>query len=626
MTLKEREEFIANYTIKSAEEKEYLENHLKVGLVLKMTGEKSEILGQTIPNTFDYKKYLYAKRIYFVFKVKSLEILNHPISVFSKFKNIFDERIRKLGDDAYLRAFVLGDKTKMDGEVYDSIVHNGVSHLFALSGMHLSLVYVLLSKLLHKFKYKKVIIYLVLFGYLFLTGFSVSFLRAILFMILLDVNKKFNLGISSIKILFLTATFLLLYEPFFIFQVGFWYTFVITFSLLFSHDLLKDKGKIKQVILVSLITFLFGFPITVYINYEVNLLSILNNILLVPFISTIVFPFALLTFFVPFLLPIFHFFTLFLEWSNHFCLEFAIPFIVGKINLGEVFLYYFLLIFSIHFSFKKGYFFLLLFVCFLYNKNLFDNHYSVYFIDVSQGDSALFVSPRNKEVIMVDTGGKVRNKTEDFQKPIKESSLSKNILLFLKSIRVRKIDLLLLSHGDLDHLGYALDIGESIKIKNVMLNQDKVNLYEKELVQKYKRIVDYNSKAFSFSTYFTGMYDNENDNSIVSKLKIYDYQFLMMGDASKKVEEKLLSQNISADFIKLGHHGSKTSSSKDFLEKVNPKYAIISAGRNNLYHHPSKETLNTLETLHIKSLNTQELGTIQIKINKKGYHILSTFT
>lgn len=629
MELKQKEKILATYYIKSKEEKEYLEEHLKMGLHLRLVGKKSEVLSNTIPNTFDYKDYLYHERIYFTFSVLELEILDTTIDFFSNVKNSFIKRLEKLENDAYIRAFVLGDKTLMDADIYQNIVKNGVSHLFALSGMHLSLVYLVLSKFFSKCKRKKLWIYLFLLFYLFLTGCSVSFLRAILFLFLLDCNKKWGLSLSSVKVLFLTACILLFWEPFFIYNVGFWYTFVVTFSLLFCRNLLKNKGKFKQILLVSIITFLFGLPISLYINYEVNLFSVFNNILFVPFISTFVFPLALLTFFLPFLLPIFQFLTHVLEGLNQMSLHFVIPIVFGKISLWEVVLAYLFLLIGFGVRKKKYFFFFLLLLFFSYHKNIFDSNYHVYFLDVGQGDATLFVAPRGKEVILIDTGGKVNlEKKEEFQLRNKEFSLADIIVTFLKSIRVRKISLLLLTHGDLDHLGYAEEIGESIPYQKVLFNHGELNDYEKKLVEKYLVVKGYSSKYFHYTHYFTKVYSNENDNSLITRFCVSSTCFLMMGDVSKAVEKDLMnSYSFSSTFLKVGHHGSNTSSSLDFLKFVQPHYAIISSGRNNRYHHPSKETIENLEKLDITIFNTQNKGTIEIRLNKKGeYHIFPTLS
>lgn len=621
MLLKDKEKISATYYIQSKEEKEYLEKNLKIGLEICLFGKKSEIRENTIPNIFNYKEYLYHERIYFVFSVSKIELLENQIDLFSNLKNFFDARLKRLGDNAYLKAFILGDKTLLDADVYKSIVSNGVSHLFALSGMHLSLVYFLLSKLLFKLKFKKIFIYLFLFFYLFLTGFSVSFLRAILFMLFLAINKKFEFHLSSIKVLFFTACLLLFYEPFYVFNVGFWYTFVVTFSLLYCYDLLKNKKKVMQTILVSVITFLFSLPITIFINYEINLLSILNNLFFVPFISIFVFPAALVTFLFPFFFPIFQGLVSILEGMNAFSYHFAIPLIVGKITLWEMFLYYVFLVFGIKCKQKKYFVFLILWLFLMYNKNIFVPYYSVYFLDVGQGDATLFVAPRGKEAILIDTGGKVSfGEKKEFQIRNKESNLADNLVTFFKSIRVRHIDLLLITHGDQDHLGYAEDIGKKIRYQKVMLNLGDVNSLENNIKNKYPIVEDYVSKYFSYKTYTTKIYNNENDNSLVTNWCIGPYCFLMMGDASLEVEKNILSKyDVSATFLKVGHHGSKTSSSKEFIAAVHPKYSIISVGKNNRYGHPNSETLENLKSTTI--YRTDKDGTILVKIKKNKLKI-----
>lgn len=625
MILKDKEKIRATYYIKSNEEKISLIQDLKIGRILKLKGEKKDVIGMTIPNTFDYKKYLYNQHIYFCFQVSQIEILNTKIGFLQTIKNKMEMRIQSLGNNSYLRAFILGDKSFIASDEYDNIMENGVSHLFALSGMHLSLLSLFLSKILKKFKGKKIVIYLFLGLYLFITSFPVSFLRAILFMLLLDFNKQMGLSLSKLKVLCLTFFLLLLVNPFYVYNIGFWYTFIVTFSLLFCSSGLNRKNKILQIVMVSLITFLFSLPISIYLNYEINLLSIFNNIILVPFISIFVFPCALITFLFPIFFPIFQFFTFLLTWLNDCFAVISIPLVFGKIYLWEVFLFYFLLILSILFWSKKMFCLLSFFLFLFYNQNLFRFHYEVYFLDVGQGDATLFISPQNKEVILIDTGGNVTYQKKEYQIQNKEFNLADNIILFLKSKRIRKIDLLLITHGDKDHIGYAKDIGSKIKIKQVMLNKGKTTDLEKELIKKYKSINQYQSRCFDFQTYFLKIYNNENDNSILTKIKIFDYDFLLMGDASSDVEQDFIKKvNVSSSFLKVGHHGSNSSSSFAFLKNVNPNYAIISSGRNNRYHHPSKETIDNLKKLNISMLNTQEMGTIQVVIRKNGFHIKKT--
>ena len=114
----------------------------------------------------------------------------------------------------------------------------------------------------------------------------------------------------------------------------------------------------------------------------------------------------------------------------------------------------------------------------------------------------------------------------------------------------------------------------------------------------------------------TRKYDNENDNSNVIYTELNGYKFMLMGDASKLKEEDIIKKYKLAkiDFLKVGHHGFKTSSSKEFISKINPKYSIISVGRKNKYSHPNKEILKVLKDSNV--YRTDTLGTIEVKINK----------
>ncbi len=614
--IKEQEKIRVVYYFKNEEEKNTLANTLKIGLTLHIIGKEQTILSPTIPNTFNYKKYLEYQKIYHTFTASKIEILKSKIGLFNTIKNKIDERLKSLGNNSYLRAFIIGDKSLIEEEEYKKIMENGVGHLFALSGMHLSFVYLFFKKLFSKVKYQNVLIYSFLFLYLFITGFSVSFFRAILFLILMDLNCKMHLNISSYKILLLTAFFLLLYNPFYLYNVGFWYTFVVTFSLLYTGKELKGHSKIGQVFGVSLVTFLFSMPISLFIRYEINLFSILCNIILVPFISAFVFPFAILTFLFPIFLPIFRWAISILEFLNTFFQKFSLFIIFGKIHFIDLFVFYLFLLIGFKTRNRNVLVLFFLFLIFLYNKNIFESDYQVYFLDVNQGDSTLFVAPHMKEAILIDTGGLVSFN----QKPT--MSIGENITTFLKSIRVRKIDLLIITHGDYDHIGYASLIGKSIPFKNVMLNEGDRTKEEQELSKKYPIVKEYNSKYFDFETIFLKVYSSENDNSILTKIKIYDKTFLLMGDASSTVENDfLLKDHQKVDFLKVAHHGSKTSSFYTFLKTIQPKYAIISSGRNNLYHHPAQETIERLKKLKITYYNTQDDGTIIVRLNKKGMRL-----
>ncbi len=183
------------------------------------------------------------------------------------------------------------------------------------------------------------------------------------------------------------------------------------------------------------------------------------------------------------------------------------------------------------------------------------------------------------------------------------------------------------SHGDYDHMGEAINLVENFKVENfkvekVIFNCGEFNDLEKELIKVLdKKKIKYYSciKELNIDNnklYFlqTKEYNNEYDNSNVIYTKLNGYKFLFMGDAGVDKEKDILGKYIITDIdvLKVGHHGSKTSSSKEFIDEINPKYGVISVGKNNKYGHLNKEVLNNLEDSKI--YRTDQNGSIMFKI------------
>lgn len=178
-------------------------------------------------------------------------------------------------------------------------------------------------------------------------------------------------------------------------------------------------------------------------------------------------------------------------------------------------------------------------------------------------------------------------------------------------------------------MGEAINLVNNFKVEKVIFNCGPYNDLEKELIKVLnKKKIKYYSciKELNIDKnklYFlqTKEYDNENDNSNVIYTELNGYKFMFMGDASVTTEKEIIDKynfpNI--DVLKVGHHGSRTSSSKDFINEVNPKYSIIGVGKNNRYGHPNKEVLDNLKDSKI--YRTDEDGSIEIKLNKIGYKI-----
>ena len=633
--LKAKEIVIVNYYFKSLNEKTYFVDNLKLGDLISVAGELEEPERNRVFNGFDYKKYLYNKHIFYLMNANNISIMEKNSGLLFYFKNLVMDRINSISKSkGYIMTFILGDKSFIDNEVKESYQDNGISHLFAVSGMHISLFAGIMLFFLKRVSYNNYFNYgmvcLFLLFYLFLAGFSASLLRASVMFILFSINKVFNLKISNINILFIVIITILFIDPFYLFDIGFQFSYLISGTLIMMRwKIGVIKSKLKRSFYVSVVCFLVSFPICIYNFYGTNFMSVLFNLFYIPFVSIIVFPLSLITFVFPFLDSVLYSSIFVMERISLFISSINFGYIIfPKVNFGVYFIYYIV----IFLSFWKIEFVLLFLVMLLIHKGYiyFDSNLYVYYLDVGQGDSALIRLPNNSGNILIDTGGKFFYEMEKWrEKRSKYSIVKSSTIPFLKSFGIKKLDYLILSHGDYDHMGEVINLVENFKVEKVIFNCGEFNDLEKELIKVLdKKKIKYYSciKELNIDNnklYFlqTKEYDNENDNSNVIYTKLDGYKFMFMGDAGVDKEKDILEKyNVSKiDVLKVGHHGSKTSSGKVFIDGINPKYSIISVGKNNRYGHPNKEVLNNLDGSKI--YRTDQDGSIMFKIKKNKLRI-----
>lgn len=212
--------------------------------------------------------------------------------------------------------------------------------------------------------------------------------------------------------------------------------------------------------------------------------------------------------------------------------------------------------------------------------------FQVYTLNIGQGDCSVIVEPFYKSVVMIDCG-----------QSLYRDNVERIIFPFLENKNIHTIDTLILTHDDFDHSGGYDHLKEKVKIKQVIKNsKDKVNVEYPFYLLLQER-----------------MAKDENDSSIISCFTYDHLNYLFMGDASKEIEKQLMdTYDLKADVIKVGHHGSNTSSDAAFLDSLDCRIALISAGYKNKYDHPSTETLKTLDHLHIHTFCTSTNGSIAI--------------
>ena len=573
----------------------------------------------TVFNTFNYRKYLLSKKIMLVSNEATITIKSKNNNLFYSFKTLIKNHIDKYKSKAYLKAFIMGDTSLIEEDIMSNYKTLGISHLFAISGMHVSVFILLIDKFLKKYKVKDIIIIVFLLLFLFITDYSESLLRCSTFFIVSYLNKVLKLSIKNIYLILISAFFLLLINPYLIYSIGFLFSVIITFFIILSNKLIKNQTYVKKLFIMSLICFLASVPILSFYFYKINFLTLVFNIIFIPFVSYLIFPLGLITFLFYPLDNIYMFFLNLLEGLSSFFQNINfLSFVIAKLNIFIIFIYYLTLFLSIK---RNKKILVIYFIILLININIkyFIREDSITFLDVNQGDSNVIIFPFGK-TILIDTGGLY----------LSENSISKNkIIPYLSSIGISKIDLLILTHGDYDHMGEAINLVNNIKIEKVIFNCGEYNNLEKELIKVLdKKKIKYYSciKELNIDKnklYFlqTKEFDNENDNSNVIYTELNGYKFLFMGDAGVDKEKDILDKyNLSnVDVLKVGHHGSKTSSSKEFIDEINPKYGVISVGKNNRYGHPNKEVLNNLE--NSKIYRTDQDGSIKFKIKNDKLEI-----
>lgn len=569
----------------------------------------------TIPNTFNYKKYLYNNKIYKIGKVNNIKILKNNKNFLIKIRNSIKKYV---SFNSYLKLFIIGDKSEIS-DTYENYKDIGIAHLLAISGMHIGILIYLIKKItffLTK-NMQGIIICIILLFYTFIVSFTASVLRVVTTYFLNYLNEVFELKLSRFKIFYFSMLILLFINPFYIFNVGFIYSFLCSFSLILINKYLKKNYFLNLIIITFYLT-LFTLPVTVNLNFEINILVIVANFIMIPFVSYILFPFALIVLIFPFFNNIFNYFTIFMEKIASLINYISFTkIIIPKLNVLFIIIYYILLILFVIYN-KKRYFIFLLFLIFLIKTVPYlDNSFNVYYLDVNQGDSILLIPPNKIDVTLIDTGG------------VYGRNVSKNTIAFLKSIGINKISNLIITHGDYDHMGESINLIKNFKVEKVIFNcgefndleQELIKVLDKKKIKYYSCIKELNIDSNKLYFLNTKEYDNENDNSNVIYTELNGYKFMFMGDASSTTEKEIMSiYNLpDIDVLKVGHHGSRTSSTIEFINEINPKYSIISVGKNNRYGHPNKDTLDNLKDSKI--YRTDQNGSIMFKIKNNKLKI-----
>lgn len=649
----EGRKIFVSYQIKTEDEKEQLTKKPLVGEKVYVEGTLEEPKAKAHEFAFDMKQYLKSEGAIGIVEIARWEFITSKPSLYEKIcrlrfllkKHIENTFPHSLASEA--EALLIGERENMDPDVDRAYQKLGITHLFAISGLHVAIMVALLHEGLLFCKVRKqfvmitLLISLPIYG--ILAGGAPSVWRAVAVVELILLGKFKKLSIDDA----LSISFILfiLLDPFVIYQIGFQLSYLAAFSLIYSGNILERfKTWWSKTFIMTFLCQLIVYPLLLLHFYELSLSSFFVNILFVPLFSFIILPINLFLFFLTFLpLPIDQlFFYIYEPFRNVISLLIdklqSIPnqmWIAGKPPkwlIGLAYISIFLTFYYLDLKEKwwKIFFTVLIPPLIIHFQSQMFQDMKISFINVGQGDSILIELPYQKEVYLIDTGGVLRFQEEPWKKRNSPYEVGRQVVVpYLKGKGISKIDKLILTHGDSDHMEAAEEIVKEILVEEIHVTPNSI---EKEVF--YDLLKEVKKRNIPIKEQMAGMgwkvsdiefhyvwpmdtvYEGNND-SLVLFVKRGNFEALFTGDLEQEGEKELIKhfpQIRNIDLLKAGHHGSKTSSSEEFLKQIKPTITIFSAGENNRYNHPHQEVIDRFNSLQLETFSTKEHGTIEIFI------------
>lgn len=578
----------------------YTDEVLKVGDVVVCSLKYNKIKSKSYDTDFDLKEYYYSKKIFHVASIKECNVIGNKRNLNTIKYDIIEYLDSKLSSNtyAYVKAIVLGVNDLDEGlkEGYSML---GISHILAISGLHIMLLFKVLSLIFKRclnIRYELIPIGIITV-YVIIIGIPPACLRALLFLIIGSLDKYKTNKFTKLDILSISFIFTLLIKPYIFYNSSFILTYLVSFILCFSNELIKVKSKLLYNYLIYILIYFITFPITIGFNNYLSITSFILSPVLTIITSAIVIPLSFIVCLFPGLNGIVeNIFIYFNAYINSLSsIRIGFDFISFNFISGMVYYFlYFLILIKLSKGFKisKNIGLLCFYLLIINNISYIIPINKVTFIDCGQGDSSL-VEIGNKKVL-IDAYG---------------------CYDYLIDKRINKIDYIILTHSDNDHtqdidkiLDYA-NVGYVLypKYDNFSRLKNKCNLVE----VKSSYTFNVNEITFNILSPISNMNDL-NSNSIVLQFKLDTTTYLFCGDITVDTEKKLIERynnRLNSDVLKVAHHGSSSSSCEEFIRIVSPKYSIISVKENNIYNLPNNEVIQRLKKYSIV-LYTYEKGNI----------------
>ncbi|MBC1986857.1 DNA internalization-related competence protein ComEC/Rec2 [Listeria sp. FSL L7-0478] len=649
----EKEAFQLRYKITTEEEQQTLKK-LQYGQFITVSTNVETPQVNRNQKQFNYQEYLKRQKIHYVLEASSLSISEKVSpSILMRIQNIRLQTIAYISENIspkinpYFLALITGEKNGFSPEMYETYQQMGVVHLLAISGLHVNLLIGAIYFLLLKFSItrERAIICLLAFlpFYVIFTGANPPVIRAATMTALLLLSEKYATKWSSFSVICLSFILFFLLQPYVIYEVGFQLSYAVSFGIILSSRqiLTRQQNTFTKSLAISFVSTIMSSVVMMYHFYSFSWVGIFFNLLYVPIFTIIILPGCITVFLLSmcsqslatipesvlvFLIQLIESFTNVFAKIPHQTIVTGRPNTVILVLIIVTILLFF-------YQWQKNKFPRRIFIifCLLCYFSSFNVSGKVSFVDVGQGDSILIQLPYNKGNYLIDTGGQLPFEKEDWAKKRKPFTIGGSTLTpVLKSKGISSLDKVIITHSDADHMEGLDDLAKNISIRELIFAQGAENkAIMKEALDampKVKQTIILAGANWQVGeSRFECLYPTQagvggNDDSIVLKAILDNKVWLFTGDLEANGEQKLLDQPMKVDILKVGHHGSKTSTSKEFIEQVQPTFAIISCGVENRFGHPHAETLNTLEEAETTILRTDLQGEI-IYTFGKGFEV-----
>lgn len=651
------------YTFSSEKEKSFYETMSLTGRTYLVQGELIAPLPPAHAYAFSMEKYLISKGARGIYEISTWTFIKEKKSIRSflaKQRHYMKKHIeitfpKSLVAEA--QALLIGLQDQVDHDLQRAYQKLGITHIFAISGLHVAFVSWLFFGGLLRIGIRKEIATLVLLIILpiygVIAGGAPSVWRAVSVVELIMLMRYFRWHVSIDDALAISFICFVLLEPGVIYQIGFQLSYLAAVSLVYSAVIFRRFANwLIRTFFITFVCQLLVYPLLLHHFYEISISSFLANIIFVPLFSFVILPFNMTMFVITILSKqvakaLFDVYEPLRVWLTKFILYLQdLPFQLwspGKPAIWLICVALISVLAGLYFIEIKQYgkFAVVIFIpaiCIHFLPMLFSET-KLTFLNVGQGDCTVIELPFRRAVYVIDSGGLLRFEQQDRWKTSESPyEVGRQVVVpFLKGKGIRNIDIFIATHADADHVEGAEEILQEINMREIHLTPGSMDkpVMRDLLMEAEKKSVPVKEKmrgtawrigntSFHYLWPRDTLYEG-NDDSIVLYMQQGSFRALLTGDLEEHGEQELLhlynKQLADMTLLKAGHHGSKTSSIEPFVELLRPELTIFSAGLNNRYRHPHEEIVERFISRHLSTLTTGIDGTIEVRIRKNSWSV-----